>query len=369
MRALFVAGDPSGDEHAARVAAVLKGRGVEIGALGGPALRKAADLWLGDLTAQSVMGFWEPLKKIPVFLGLLNNILKPALRDWRPDVVVPTDFYGFNLRAARAAKSAGRRVVYYISPQVWASRPGRIDALKACVDRMLVIFPFEEALYRERGVPVAYVGHPLLDSLPNAAPPPAERVEPVIGLLPGSRPSEVRRLLPVFLQAAERLAARRPGLRFVLFAAPTLTNGFYDGFLWRDARRPFLLEVARDEGYSRRGGLDAALACSGTATLENALLGVPTVVAYKTSWPTYALARLIVRINYIAMPNILAGRAILPEYIQSAATAPALAGALEELLLPARRRAVREELLALRPALGGPGAAVRAAEAILKEAA
>jgi lipid-A-disaccharide synthase len=155
----------------------------------------------------------------------------------------------------------------------------------------------------------------------------------------------------------------------VLFAAPTLTNGFYDGFLWRDARRPFLLEVARDEGYSRRGGLDAALACSGTATLENALLGVPTVVAYKTSWPTYALARLIVRINYIAMPNILAGRAILPEYIQSAATAPALAGALEELLLPARRRAVREELLALRPALGGPGAAVRAAEAILKEAA
>jgi lipid-A-disaccharide synthase len=368
---LFVAGDPSGDERAAEVVREIKSRdpACRVTALGGPALKAAADRFLYDLVAESVMGFWEPLKKIPRFWRILNGVVRPALRE-ETGVVVPTDFYGFNRHVAAAAKAAGRRVVYYVSPQVWASRPGRIDVLKKAVDRVLVIFPFEEALYRERGVPVTFVGHPLIDALPPADPDAPLNVEATVGLLPGSRPGEVRRLLPVMLEAAERLTAARPGLRFVLFAASSLSNAFYDALLGGAPRRNLFLEMVRDEAHRRRRGLDAALACSGTATLENALLGIPTVVAYKTSWPTYLLARLIVRVNHIAMPNILAGRTVMPERIQAAATPAALAEALAPFLDdPARRRASRRELIDIRRLLGGGGAAARAAQALRETAA
>lgn len=365
--ALFVAGDPSGDERAAEVARELKAMrpGLRVAALGGPALRKIADLFLEDLVAEGVMGFWEPLRKIPRFLSILRDTVRPFLSREKPDVVVPTDFYGFNRHVAEAAKAAGRRVIYYVSPQVWASRPGRVEVLKKCVDRMLVLFPFEEDVYRAAGVPVTFVGHPLLDAVPEPAANPPLRVEPAIGLLPGSRPAEVRRHLPLFLAAADRLAAARRGLRFVLFAAPNLPNDFYDKLLGRDARRPYSVELVRDEGYRWRSGLDLALTCSGTATLENALLGLPMVVVYKTSWATYGLARALARVRRIAMPNILAGRDIVPERVQGAATPAAVADAAERFLSDASlRRQTRRDLLALRVRLGGPGAASRAAAAV-----
>lgn len=364
---LFVAGDPSGDQHAARVAAEAKARGAEILAAGGPALKRVADRWLGDLVSQGVMGFLEPIKKVPFFFNFLNRVIRPALAELKPNVVVPTDFYGFNGFVAKAAKAAGSRVCYYVSPQVWASRPGRILEIKKFVDRMLVIFPFEENLYRDAGVPVTFVGHPLLDVLPEVASDQIFKVEPTVGLLPGSRPGEVARLLPVFLRTAELLGR---STRFVLFAAPTLSNGFYDRFLDSGRPRQYMLEVVRDENYHWRRGVDVALACSGTATLENALLGLPTVVAYKTSWPTYLLARALVQVKNIAMPNILAGKILMPEFIQSQATPQNLAGGLRPFLQnTGLRREVRTGLLSLRNQLGGPGAAVRAAEAILKEAA
>lgn len=369
-RFFFVAGDPSGDERAAEVVRALRALApdCQVTALGGPGLRACADRFLFDLVGEGVMGFWEPLKKLPRFWRILNEVVRPALRDLGPGVVVPTDFYGFNRHVARAAKDAGRRVIYFVSPQVWASRPGRVKVLKEVVDRMLVIFPFEEALYRASGVPVTFVGHPLVDAIPAAVSAPAT-VEPRIGLLPGSRPAEVRRLLPVMLAAAERLARQRRGLRCVLFAAPNLPNAFYDQFLGGETRRPYLLELVRDEGHRWRRSLDAALACSGTATLENALLGIPTVVAYRTSWPTYVLARLLVRVDHIAMPNILAGRTLMPERIQGAATPKGLADALSPFLddLALRRRR-QDELAALRTLLGGGGAARRAAQALLEAA-
>jgi lipid-A-disaccharide synthase len=361
---LFIAGDASGDAHAARVARELKALrpGVSVWAAGGPALREVADRFLADLVDQSVMGFWEPLKKIPFFRRFLRDTLIPLFRDEKPDLVAPVDFYGFNHFAARAAKAAGRKVYYFISPQVWASRPGRVAVLKDVVDRMVVIFPFEEEIYRRAGVPVTFVGHPLLDAVPV---PPEERplrVESVVGLLPGSRRGEVRRILPVLLETAGRLARARHGTRFVLFAAPSLPNAFYDSLLG-DQRRAFFMEMVRDENYARRGEVDLALTCSGSATLENALLGVPMVVVYKTSPLTYLLARALVRVSHIAMPNLLAKEEIVPEKIQGDAAPAILAETALGLLDDApRRRDVRRRLLSLRDLLGGPGASRRTAE-------
>lgn len=365
-RILFVAGDASGDQHAAAVAGELKARRpeIQITALGGPALRAVADRFLHDLVGESVMGFVEPLKKIPRFWRLQKEVIAPAARE--ADVVVPTDFFGFNQYTARAGKEAGKKVLYLVSPQVWASRAGRIETLKKYVDRMLVIFPFEEKLYKDRGVPVTFVGHPYLDRLPAVDPEAPFKIEPVIGLLPGSRKGIVRRLLPEMLKAADLLARKSIGRRFILFAAPNLSNAFYDALIGPKDRRPYLLEIVRDEDHEWRTGLDLALTCSGSATLENALLGIPMVVVYKTSWITYQIARRIVKVDRIGMVNLLAGRDLAPELIQDRATPENMAAAAEDLLKdPARRRTLRRELLALRDKMGGPGFARRAAEQIL----
>jgi lipid-A-disaccharide synthase len=363
---LFVAGDASGDQHAAAVAQALKeaNPSVHISALGGPALRTVADEFLHDLVGESVMGFIEPLKKIPRFWRLQKTVIADAVR--AADVVVPTDFFGFNQYTAKAGKAGGKKVVYLVSPQVWASRAGRIETLKASVDRMLVIFPFEEKVYSDRGVPVTFVGHPYLDRLPRVDPEAPFKIEPVIGLLPGSRRGIVHRLLPEMLKAADLLARKSIGRRFVLFAAPNLSNAFYDALIGPSDRRPYLLEIVRDEDYEWRTGLDFALTCSGSATLENALLGVPMAVVYKTSWITYQIARRIVKVDRIGMVNLLAGKDLAPELIQDGATPEAMAAAVEDLLQDApRRRALRRELLSLREKLGGPGFAARAAREIL----
>lgn len=365
-RVFFIAGDASGDRHAADVADALKTArpDVEILAVGGAALKGAADRFLGDLVSHGVMGFWEPLAKIPRYVALLNQVIKPAIRE--SDVVVPTDFFGFNQHVAKAGKAGGKKVLYLVSPQVWASRPGRVQTLKKCVDRMLVIFPFEENIYKEAGIPVSFVGHPFLDRLPPADPEAPLKVEPVIGLLPGSRAGVVARHLPLFLQAADILARKSIGRRFILFAAPNLSNAFYDKLIGPDERRPYMLEIVRDEEFEWRAGLDLALTCSGSSTLENALLGVPMVVAYQTSRLTYEIAKRIVKVDKIGMVNILSGKDLAPELIQDRATPQNLADAAEDLMKdPARRRSLRRELIALRQTLGGPGAAARAAQEIL----
>jgi lipid-A-disaccharide synthase len=363
---LFVAGDASGDRHAADVADALKAKNpdVRVLAVGGPALKAVADEFLADLVSHGVMGFWEPLAKIPRYWRLLNEVVKPAVA--RADAVVPTDFFGFNRHVARAGKAGGKKVLYLVSPQVWASRPGRVQTLKACVDKMLVIFPFEEKIYKDAGVPVRFIGHPFLDRLPPADPEAPFKIEPVIGLLPGSRAGVVRRHLPLMLQAADLLARKSIGRRFILFAAPNLSNAFYDALIGPDDRRPYLLEIVRDDEFQWRQGLDLALTCSGSSTLENALLGVPMVVVYQTSRLTYEIAKRVVNVDKIGMVNILAGRDLAPELIQDRATPEALAAAAEDLLRdPARRRALRRDLLSLRQKLGGPGASFRAAEEII----
>ncbi|MFA6002856.1 MAG: lipid-A-disaccharide synthase [Elusimicrobiota bacterium] len=357
---LIVAGDPSGDLHGAALARALRAGGARVAAVGGPLLRAAADEFLEDLASRGLTGFWEPVAKLGFLLGLRKR-LGGFLAGRRPAALVCIDYYGFNRRVLPLAAAAGIPAYYFISPQVWASRPGRIATLKRLVRRMLVIFPFEADMYQAAGVPCTFVGHPLLDLIPE----PRDKAEVgsplTVGLLPGSRLSEVKRHLPVFLEAFRRLRRHFPDARALVFRSPHLPAAVY-------AEAAGDAELVQDSGYARRSSLDLAISSSGTATLENALLGLPMVVVYKLSWLTYAVARAIIQVRHIAMANILAGRRLVPELIQGNAAPENIARAAQDLLAdPRRYLRLRQDLLALRRNLGEPGAAARAAHEILKD--
>ena len=355
---LVVSGDPSGDLHASNLIKALKSRdaSVRVAAVGGPLSREVADEFIEDLASRGVTGFWEPALKIGFLLKLAKRI-KAFLTERGPDAMICVDYYGFNRRILPYAKAAGIPAYYYVSPQVWASRPGRIKVLKRLVDKMLVIFPFEEKLYRDAGVPAEFVGHPLLDLIPE---PPARREDTnLIGILPGSRSSEIRRHLPLMLEAFRLLRLKNPYLEARLFAAANQSDAAY-------GKLPEGVELVRESDYRERAMLDLALCSSGTATLENALLGVPMVVVYKLSWPTYAIARAIVKVKHIAMANLLAGKTVVPELIQrDASAARVFVEASAFLDDPAKAAAARADLLKVRRSLGTPGAAARAAAALL----
>ena len=359
---LVVAGDPSGDLHASNLISALKRRepGTRAAAVGGPLCKAVADEFIEDLASRGVTGFWEPALKIP-FLLRLRSRLRDFLRDKKPDALICVDYYGFNRRVLPLAKESGTPAYYFVSPQVWASRPGRVQVLKRFVKKMLVIFPFEETLYRESGVPVQFVGHPLLDLIPEPKSK-AFGAEPVVGLLPGSRSSELRRHIPVFYEAFRLLREKRPGLKGLLFASANQTDSAY-------GQLPDGVTLVREQDYAKRATLDVAICSSGTATLENALLGVPMVVVYKLSWPTYAIARALVKVKHIAMANLLAGKTVVPELIQRDATAEKAAAEAARFLDDAGYASrTRAELLAVRRSLGTPGAADRAAAAVLTDA-
>ncbi|MBI3300055.1 MAG: lipid-A-disaccharide synthase [Elusimicrobia bacterium] len=374
-RVLIAAGDPSGDLYASMLVAELRRRspGITFAAVAGPLTRSAlgpGDEFLEDLASLGVTGFVEPVRRLPRFARLRGR-LDALLARGGADAVLCIDFWGFNSTILEAARARKVPAYYFISPQVWASRPGRVARIKKCVRKMLVIFPFEETLYRQKGVPVKWVGHPLLDLLPT---PRRERplTDPLrLGLLPGSRLSELRRHLPLFLSALGRIARDYPSLEVTVFAAQPLPDLHYRrllaGFRLPGGGRP---RIVRETDYAERARQDLVLSSSGTATLENALLGLPMVVVYKLSWPTYLLARALIKVRHIAMPNLLAGKALVPELIQHEATPAGVAAAALGLLEdPRRLYALRAELLALRELLGGPGAIARAAETLLAEPA
>jgi len=372
---LIIAGDPSGDLYSAMLVESLRRQrpDLRIFAVGGKLLRasldkKRGDRFIKDLASIAVTGFVEPARRIPMFYSLLKQ-LKTLMQEEDIDLVIPVDFYGFNRRVLGAAHSLNIPAAYLISPQVWASRPGRIKTLKRLVKRMLVIFPFEETLYKEHGVPVSWIGHPLLDRLPA---PDIDR--PIgrtlkLGLLPGSRSSELRRHLPLLLKAASRIAKDFPNLEITVFGASSQPDDAYQPHLrrWRSPQGG-RASLVRETDYTTRAKQDLVLTSSGTATLENALLGLPMVVVYKLSWPTYFLARALIKVKHIAMANILAGRTLVPELVQHAATPSSVSrAALDILGDPRRYQKLRRDLAALRDTLGGPGAIDRAALALLAE--
>jgi lipid-A-disaccharide synthase len=356
---LIVAGDPSGDQHGAELARVLKQRdtGIRVSALGGTHLKSAADQFLYPLVGLGGFGFWEPLLKLPK-LWRARQAIKRLLEKDPPQVVIPIDYYGFNIHVARLAKQHGIPVVYFVSPQVWASRPGRVQKLAKVLTKILVIFPFEEELYRQAGIPVRFVGHPLLDRVPE---PESANGTLTIGLLPGSRRGVVERHLPVLIEAADRLRSVFPQAQFLLFRPAELSADFYQPYLngrtW--------LQVVDDPDYARRKKLSLAISVSGTAALENTLLGIPMIIMYKLSALTFAIARKLIRVPFVAIPNILAGKAVVPELLQADATPDKLASAARAVLEnPIAARRMRDDLLAQRTRLGSKGAVQRAADEI-----
>jgi lipid-A-disaccharide synthase len=370
-RLFLVAGEASGDLQGSLLARALREiePGVVLTGVGGSRMAEEGVHLLADCGEMGVTGLWEVLRDLPKLRRLLAR-LGAYLKRERPDAFIPIDYPDFNLRLAASARAAGVPVLYYISPQVWAWRRGRIETLKRLVRRMIVIFPFEEEIYRDAGIPVSYVGHPLVDQIRPSIGREAMRAtlgiapgEILVGLLPGSRRSEIERILPVLCETRRRLA-REPGLRWVLALAPGFRETALPGVGTLDPG----IAVRQGEAREILGACDLALTASGTATLEGALLGCPMIVLYKMHPLTWFLARRLVRIPHIAMANLLAGERIVPEYLQGDANAGTLAAEVLRWARDAGLRAkTRERLLAAAGRLGPGGAAGRAARVILDE--
>jgi lipid-A-disaccharide synthase len=295
--------------------------------------------------------------------------LLDAARTERPDVLVLIDFPDFNFRLMAAIKRLGIPIVYYICPQLWAWRPGRIQTMKALVDRALPIFPFEEALYRSEGIDVRFVGHPLVDLVSaresrdelcrRLALDPAQ---PIVAMLPGSRPNELHRLVPVMAAAVPRIASAVVGTQFLVARAPNLADSFFVPFQGSGAPVR-ILEARTDDVLA---AADAVVTASGTATIQTALHGKPMVVVYRLSPVTYKLGRPLVRVSMFSMVNLVAGERVVTELIQDECTPDAVAREAVDLLTNQERIAeMKEQLAMVREKLGGPGASERAAEAIL----
>ena len=368
---LIIAGEASGDLHGANLAQELKKRddSLEFYGVGSKRLREAGVRLLADASEISVVGATEVLKHIsPIYR--VYSTLKRFLRDERPTLVILIDFPDFNIRIGKAARKLGIPVVYYISPQVWAWRKGRIKTIASLVRSMIVIFPFEVDLYRKAGVDVHFVGHPLTDvvqSRYNQAE--AKRqfgLDPskrTIALLPGSRIREIESLLPGMLEAASLLMARFPDLQFILPVAPTLTREYIRSFV---SRSPVPIMVADGRVYDALRASTAALVASGTATLETGLMAVPMVIIYRISGLSYLIGKLIVRVDHVGLVNIVAGKRVVPELIQDDATPAKMAEALAAFLTDRDYYTkVQEELAGIRSQLGDTGANARAASAVL----
>ncbi|MHB8735581.1 MAG: lipid-A-disaccharide synthase [Terriglobales bacterium] len=368
---MIVAGEASGDLNAALLISELRRQFPELRVFGcgGDALQAAGCELLVDASELAVVGLFEVVRHLPRIHRLYRR-LRTALRSRRPRGLVLVDFPDFNLRLARDAHTAGIPVVYFISPQLWAWRSGRVRQIRRHVRRMLCIFPFEEAFYARHGVAVDYVGHPLVDLVRPREPREAffarhglDPSIPLIALLPGSRRRELDFHLPILLEAARGLQASQP-VQFVLPLAPTLDG---DEVAQRLAAEPGLVQLIRDGTYDAVAHARLAIVASGTATVETALLRTPMVVIYRLSPWTYALGRRLVKTPYYAMVNLIVGQRGVPELIQDRLTAPAVIDWARQLLVdgPVRTQQLTH-LDAVRERLGAPGAIGRAAAAVAR---
>ena len=369
MRIMISCGEPSGDLYAGALVSEILSRepSADVFGFGGRRLAAAGTRLVGDFQGLSVTGLTEAWRVLPRSYAMLRRLVAAA-RATRPDVFVAIDFPDFNFRLMAALHRLGIPIVYYISPQLWAWRAGRMRTMKRFVDRVLVIFPFEEALYRREGVPVQFVGHPLIDLVGVKAPRAALLREhglvadaPTVALLPGSRPNELRRIVPDMAASLPLIRARVPGVQFIVAAAPNLHDELFAPLL--GASGPVLVRERTDDVLA---ACDVVITASGTATVQAALHERPMVVVYRLSPLTYRIGKPFVRVDTYAMANLVAGERIVPELIQDDFTPARVADETVRLLTDRALYArTRDALRRVREKLGGSGASGRAADSVL----
>lgn len=367
-------GEPSGDLYAGALAAeILRlDPSARVSGFGGDRLRDAGASLVGHFSGISVTGLLEVARVLPRTYSMYRRLVSHAARE-RPDVFVAVDFPDFNFRLARAVRRLGIPIVYYISPQLWAWRPGRMKTMKEIAGRVLVIFEFEKEIYERAGVPVEWVGHPLLDVRPPDPPKGEFRRSvgldpdrPLVALLPGSRRNELREILPGLVESALLIRGRIPDVQFVVARAPHLPDALFEPLQALSGAPVVVVEGETDTVLAEA---DVAIVASGTVTVQAALHQCPMVVVYRLSPVTYRLGRPFVLVDTFAMANLVAGRAVVPELIQDNFRPEAVASRVTELILDAElRERMRAGLADVRRALGEPGASRRAAAAVLEVA-
>jgi lipid-A-disaccharide synthase len=367
-RVMIIAGEASGDMHGAHlVKAMLDVRpNLDFFGIGGHRLKEVGVEILVDNARLAVVGVSEALAKLKVLFHALRRA-KEELRRRRPDLLIVIDFPDFNLHVAATAKKMGIPVLYYISPQIWAWRTGRIKKIKKVVDHMVVIFPFELDFYGKWNVPVTFVGHPLLDGGTAIKPADSKIVPPervVVGLLPGSRNEEVARLLPTMVDAAEIVAREFPGALFPIPVASSVDRGLVESVV-KKGRAEFVIVTDGPQDVFEQATL--LITASGTVTLEAALAGTPMIVVYKVSAMSYWLGKRLIRVKHIGLANLVAGKEIVPELIQDEASAERIALRASSLLKDGYALSeMRRELAGVARRLGKPGASRRAAKVALQ---
>lgn len=365
---MIMAGEASGDMHGASLVGEIRKQdaSVDFSGVGSRRMKEAGVRMLADASELSVAGFTAVLARLGTIYRIYAH-LKEFLRRERPDLLVLIDFPDFNILLGKTARKLGIPVLYYISPQVWAWRKGRIKTIARMAKAVIVVFPFEVPLYEQAGVDVRFVGHPLADVVRSYLSPEQAKgafgldaARRTVALLPGSRKSELIHLLPDMLSAAQMLLARFPDLQFVLPVAPTLDSGFVRSFLDRAA---VPVQVAEGRTYDVLRASDAAIVASGTATLETGLMAVPMVVVYRISALNYfILTKLVKGVKDIGLVNIVAGKRIVPELVQKDSTPRNMADAVTAMLSdPAYYRGMHDDLVQMRRQLGEAGASRRAA--------
>lgn len=361
MKYYLIAGEASGDMHGANLMQAIQAKDpqAEFRFWGGDKMAKITpSTQVEHYKNTAFMGFWEVVKNLRTILSFIKKC-KEDIAQWQPDTLILIDYPGFNMRIAKFAKTAGFRVVYYISPQVWAWKENRVKKIKTYVDEMLVILPFEKDFYEKKWqYPVHFVGHPLLDEIAQhqiQALALKAKDKPIIAMLPGSRVQEIQKILPVFLQ----MVSKFPDYQFVLAGLGHLGKRFYE-----EHTKGYAVDIVIDQTYPLLHESYAALVASGTATLEAALFETPMVVGYKGSWLSYQIGKRLVDIKYISLVNLIMDKEIVKELIQNDLNEQTLQSELAKTLNMSTQYLMREDFKVLKKILGNQGASAKAAQII-----
>ena len=368
-RILVVAGDISGDVHASNLIKALKelAPGIKIDTIGGQRMKAVSDNYLYDLITKGAAGFDAVIKKLPTWLNLYK-LIKNYLKETKPSAVITVDFYGFNHQVLKLAKAAGVPAYYYVCPQVWASRRYRAKEVVRLTRRQFVIFPFEADIYKEYGGNPAFFGNPLLDTVPQPLEisyKPGKDAAWNFGLMVGSRPAEIEKHSKIFFDVFKEIQKVYKNAKCFMFAVPEVSD---EKLYQLTGATKEEMQIVREKDFKIRRSMDFVLTCSGTATLENALLGLPMSVVYKTSFITYAIVRMIIKVRFISLVNILSNKEVVREFIQGDVSPQAISKEILGILGDENKYlTMRKTMLELRNKLGAPPVAQQSAQLILED--